>query len=160
MSNIEWHARLARRLAQEAETTGEVCLWMSFCDPDLPKGRRFLGVIVMWAPGIAHAIARTWELGVNPALWPIKPTRWTVSTAFKRGVRLAGYPDARLHDLRHSTASEMINAGVDLFTVGAVLGHKSAVSTKRYAHLATSTLANALSLVGKKVPTLIKKKAA
>ena len=54
------------------------------------------------------------------------------------------------HDLRHSTASEMINAKVDLFTVGAVLGHKSTQSTKRYAHLATHTLANALDRVGKK----------
>ena len=55
-----------------------------------------------------------------------------------------------LHDLRHSTASEMINAEVDLYTVGAVLGHRSAQSTKRYAHLATHTLADALSRVGKK----------
>jgi hypothetical protein len=54
----------------------------------------------------------------------------------------------------------MINAGVDLFTVGWVLGHKSAVSTKRYSHLATATLSNAINLVGKKVPTLIKKEAA
>jgi len=54
------------------------------------------------------------------------------------------------HDLRHSTASEMINGEVDLYTIGAVLGHKSAQSTKRYAHLATHKLAAALGNVGKK----------
>ncbi len=54
------------------------------------------------------------------------------------------------HDLRHSAASEMINAGVDLYTVGAVLGHKSAISTKRYAHLATASIKDALAKIGRK----------
>jgi len=121
-----------------------------FCLTDTKNGSPR---IVPIHPKVAH-ITR------NLALWPIRPTRWTVSTAFKIATRKAGYPQARLHDLRHSTASAMINAGVDLFTVGGVLGHKSAVSTKRYAHLATSTLSNAIGLVGKKVPTLPKKKAA
>lgn len=43
-----------------------------------------------------------------------------------------------------STASALIAAGVDLYTVGGVLGHKSAQSSKRYAHLATATLAAAI----------------
>lgn len=94
-------------------------------------------------PRVAH-ITR------NPALWPIKHTSWAFSKAFKAAAILAGFPEARLHDLRHSTASEMINAGVDLFTVGGVLGHKSASSTQRYSHLATKTLAIALGLVGRR----------
>lgn len=60
------------------------------------------------------------------------------------------------HDLRHSAASEMINGEVDLYTVGAVLGHKSAQSTKRYAQLATAALRRALGNIGKKSP--LKKK--
>lgn len=56
----------------------------------------------------------------------------------------------RLHDIRHSTATEMVNAGVDLATVGAVLGHKSSASTKRYAHHGTQLMAGALGKVGKK----------
>jgi integrase len=104
-------------------------------------------------PRIAHVIR-------NPMLWPVRPTKWTVSKEFKAGARSAGYGHARLHDLRHSTASEMINAGVDLYTVGGVLGHKSAVSTKRYSHLATQTLQDAVSLVGKNLRTTGKAKAA
>lgn len=96
----------------------------------------------------------------NRALWSVRPTKWTVSKAFKAGGRAAGYSHARLHDLRHSTASEMINAGVDLYTMGCVLRHKSAVSTKRYSHLATKTLKSAIALVGKKARTTAKKKAA
>jgi integrase len=111
-----------------------------FCLSDTKNGERR---IIPVHPKVAH-ITR------NPKLWPIKPTRWTVSTHFKIAARAAGFAGVRLHDVRHSTASEMINAGVDLYTVGAVLGHKSAVSTKRYAHLATATLATALGNVGKR----------
>ncbi|MEI7296663.1 site-specific integrase [Paraburkholderia tropica] len=61
----------------------------------------------------------------------------------------AGYPNLRFHDLRHSAASEMINAGVDLYTVGGVLGHKTPASTRRYAHLVTDKLAEAVNKIGK-----------
>ncbi len=48
--------------------------------------------------------------------------------------------DVRIHDLRHSAASFMINAGVDLYAVGRVLGHADHKSTMRYSHLANDTL--------------------
>ena len=60
-------------------------------------------------------------------------------------------PWATFHTLRHSTASEMINAGIALNTVGEVLGHRSAASTRRYAHLQTAALKGALATVGRKV---------
>lgn len=62
-----------------------------------------------------------------------------------------GLEHVRLHDLRHSAASAMVNAGIDLATVGAVLGHKSAASTKRYSHWATARLADAVGKIGRKV---------
>lgn len=102
------------------------------------------------SPRIIPIHPRVAHITRNAALWPIKPTRWTVSKAFKAGARAAGFPAARLHDCRHSSASEMINAGIDLFTVGGVLGHKSAVSTKRYSHLATKTLSTAIGKIGQK----------
>jgi integrase len=43
--------------------------------------------------------------------------------------------DFRLHDLRHSYASAAISEGVSLAVVGELLGHRSAQTTKRYAHL-------------------------
>lgn len=46
----------------------------------------------------------------------------------------------RIHDLRHSAASFMVNSGVDLFAVGKVLGHANVASTARYSHLANDTL--------------------
>jgi integrase len=52
----------------------------------------------------------------------------------------AQLPDVRIHDLRHSFASFAVNAGVDLFAVGKVLGHADHQSTMRYSHLANDTL--------------------
>lgn len=52
----------------------------------------------------------------------------------------AGLNGLHIHDLRHSAASFMINAGIDLFAVGKVLGHADHQSTMRYAHLANDTL--------------------
>lgn len=56
----------------------------------------------------------------------------------------AGLSDLRLHDLRHSAASFMINAGIDLFAVGRILGHADHQSTMRYSHLANDTLMKAV----------------
>lgn len=89
-----------------------------------------------------------------------KPAKITVQTYFRQASKLVGHEDLHFHDLRHSSASAMINSGVDLYTVGAVLGHKDGKSTKRYSHLATESLAAALGTIGKKSPTTSKKRAA
>ncbi len=48
----------------------------------------------------------------------------------------AGLQDVRLHDLRHTFASLAAAGGQSLPLIGAILGHKDAATTKRYAHLA------------------------
>lgn len=93
----------------------------------------------------------------TPALWPITCTTWTLSKQYKAAARRVGLGHTVFHTLRHSTASAMINAGVDLYTVGGVLGHKSPQSTQRYAHLATANLARALGTIGQKSPHTFKK---
>ena len=50
----------------------------------------------------------------------------------------------------NTLASQMLQAGVPLNTVGDVLNHKSPASTKVYAHLATQHLADAIGKIGKK----------
>ncbi|WP_063393230.1 site-specific integrase [Ralstonia mannitolilytica] len=72
---------------------------------------------------------------------------------YEKARKKAGLEHLRFHDLRHGAASEMINQDVDLYTVGAVLGHKDAKSTARYAHLVTNKLAQAVGRIGKKTHT-------
>lgn len=64
----------------------------------------------------------------------------SVKHAWQHARRQALLPDLRIHDLRHSAASFMINAGVNLYAVGKVLGHADHKSTMRYSHLANETL--------------------
>ena len=49
---------------------------------------------------------------------------------------LAGLDGVRIHDCRHTFASHAVMSGLDLYTVGRLLGHADVASTERYAHLA------------------------
>jgi Site-specific recombinase XerD len=64
----------------------------------------------------------------------------TIKRAWETARTEAGLPGLRIHDLRHSAASFMVNSGVDLYAVGKILGHADHQSTMRYAHLANDTL--------------------
>ncbi|MEX0429799.1 tyrosine-type recombinase/integrase [Spiribacter insolitus] len=57
--------------------------------------------------------------------------------------RRAGLSDVRLHDLRHSFASFLVNSGRSLYEVQVLLGHASPQTTMRYAHLSRDSLRSA-----------------
>ncbi len=46
----------------------------------------------------------------------------------------------RMHDLRHSMASNMVNAGRSIYEVAKVLGHTQLKTSQRYSHLSQETL--------------------
>lgn len=64
----------------------------------------------------------------------------TVKRAWETARQAAGLPGLRLHDLRHSFCSAAVAAGVDLYTVGKIVGHQDYKSTQRYSHLAMDAL--------------------
>jgi integrase len=63
----------------------------------------------------------------------------------------AGLQDVRVHDLRHSTASFLVNAGRSLYEVQRLLGHTQIKTTQRYAHLSHDTLLDASNAVTRAV---------
>jgi len=76
-------------------------------------------------------------------------TRFQTGYHFRAARAVVGLDGLHFHDLRHSAASAMVNAGVPLFTIGAILGHKSRASTGRYSHLETETLRAAIERMGR-----------
>jgi len=59
----------------------------------------------------------------------------------------AGLPEFRVHDLRHSFASHLVNAGRSLYEVQELLGHADIKTTSRYAHLSRERLVAAVEVV-------------
>jgi integrase len=62
-----------------------------------------------------------------------------------------GLGDVRIHDLRHSHASFLVNAGRSLYEVQHILGHTQVKTTQRYAHLSHETLVDAANAANKVV---------
>jgi len=75
----------------------------------------------------------------------------TVYDAFKKVCSAAKIDDFRFHDLRHTFASHLVMAGVDLVTVKDLLGHKTIAMTNRYTHLAPEHKAQAVAKLSERM---------
>lgn len=71
---------------------------------------------------------------------PLGLSYWELHKGFVSARLKAKLPQVRFHDLRHTTASMLINAGVPLEVAGEILGHSSLQTTQRCAHLEQKTL--------------------
>jgi integrase len=96
---------------------------------------------------VGHAIRAEWArrpIFANPKTGlPFVSFFYSWDAARKR----AGLPDLRVHDLRHSFASFLVNAGRSLYEVQELLGHADIRTTSRYAHLSRERLFEAVESV-------------
>ncbi|MFM7654148.1 MAG: tyrosine-type recombinase/integrase [Paracoccaceae bacterium] len=68
-------------------------------------------------------------------------------SAWERIRQDARLPNVRIHDLRHTYASLLINKGASLYELQKLLGHFHISMTERYAHLMPNTLAERVEIV-------------
>jgi site-specific recombinase XerD len=65
----------------------------------------------------------------------------------RKEMALEGDKEFVIHSTRHTCASRMVNAGIDLYVVKEVLGHSSIQVTEKYAHLAPHKLSDAVAVL-------------
>lgn len=97
----------------------------------------------------ALAVLSVWIQHHQPTAWIFPGQKGrrldNISSSWERLRRDAALVDFRWHDLRHTFASKMVMAGVDLNTVRELLGHTDLTMTLRYAHLAPEHKADAVA---------------
>lgn len=74
---------------------------------------------------------------------PLPITEWQLRQSWDFARAATGLQHVRWHDLRHTCASWLVQAGVPLLTVKEWLGHSTIAVTERYAHLADQNLRDA-----------------
>jgi integrase len=82
----------------------------------------------------------------NDFLFPGRRTGkpMAIENIFQAALSRAGIENFRFHDLRHSAASYLVMAGVDMRTVAEILGHRDLKMTHRYAHLSRAHVSDAV----------------
>jgi len=88
-----------------------------------------------------------------------------LKSSWREIIKSAGIMGLRVHDLRHSYASQLVSGGASLPLIGALLGHSNPTTTARYAHLfhdplraATEKVGAVIAAAGKQVKPVLRLK--
>jgi integrase len=71
-----------------------------------------------------------------------------IHKSWRQLTKAAKIDGLRIHDLRHSYASQLVSGGASLPLIGALLGHANPSTTARYAHMFSDPLREATERVG------------
>jgi len=119
----------------------------------LPDSKTGAKVVYLNAPSRA-LLQKLPRMADNPRVVPgmrSDSASAAIDYTWSRVRTAAGLTDVRLHDLRHSFASVGAAGGLSLPIIGALLGHKHAATTARYAHLSADPLRAANDAVGARI---------
>ena len=113
----------------------------------------------VWLSKAAQAILARQPRAAGPYVFPspMHPDK-PLSDAlhfWHRARKEAGLDDVRLHDLRHTVASQAVARGVPLSTVARMLGHADPKMTLRYAHVGDRDLQAATERIGKAIEAVM-----
>jgi integrase len=111
----------------------------------VPLNKTALDTLKMWKPEHAAPTAYVFAGRKDGAKLVDIKTAWKQLLKSVKDAPITGF---RVHDLRHTFASKLVQAGVDLNTVRELLGHADIKMTLRYAHLAPEHRAAAVAKVG------------
>ncbi|WP_374471553.1 tyrosine-type recombinase/integrase [Phenylobacterium sp.] len=123
----------------------------------LPDSKTGAKVVHLGAPAVA-LIARIPETAGNPYLLPGRNGVGhlvDLQATWERIRTAAGLEDVRIHDLRHSFASVGATTGDSLLIIGALLGHRSAKTTERYAHLSDHPIKGAADRISAEIARML-----
>jgi integrase len=98
----------------------------------------------------ARQFVASTSLSTSPFVFPNVATGGplrNIQHCWEQARELAGLQSVRLHDLRHSYASALVNEGRSIYEVQKLLGHANVSTTERYAHLSQETLAQGAAAV-------------
>lgn len=85
--------------------------------------------------GLESRLKSAWVFPSRNGKSPLNATNY-MYRVFASALTRAAIANFRWHDLRHTFASRLVMAGVDLSTVRELMGHKTIRMTQRYAHVA------------------------
>ena len=133
--------------ARPSEITGLRWQWTRGVRAVLPDSKT--GPHTIWVgPEVVKLVTSLPKREGDDRVFPDDLTSSRLYT-FWTGVRMeADLPSVRIHDLRHTYASQGVMNGVGLPTVGRLLGHRHRATTAIYAHLDDATLQSAAIRTG------------
>lgn len=102
-------------------------------DPKTPKSVRTIKLSKFLAETILDYLKKHPEIGANDRIFPI--SKHSLARAMEYGCKVSGVKKIRIHDLRHSHVSLLINMGFTALAIADRMGHEAMDITYRYAHL-------------------------